>query len=206
MKKNKTQLFKTAALLMGVFAILSFTSCGEDPIVEDPIASFQFEVNVDNYLEVAFTNYSQNADSYSWDFGDGSLLVYEENPEHTYTYEDSFVVTQTVEYAVGCTYSYSRILLVTKGYELINPTGFTPNGDGINDTMRPSFKGMKTLEMRIYDTWGSLIYFEEGLVLKGWDGMLKGTYAENGNYVMVVRGTTFYNKQLTETTPITLVR
>ncbi|WP_372745957.1 PKD-like domain-containing protein, partial [Lutibacter sp.] len=156
---------------------------------------------------IQFTNNSTgDYISISWDFGDGSLIVYEENPEHIYTYEDSFEVTQTVEYAIGCTYSFSRTLLVTKGYELINPTGFTPNDDGINDTIRPSFKGLTTMEMSIYDTWGSLIYFEEGLSLKGWDGMLRGSYAENGNYVMVVRATTFYNKQLTETTPITLLK
>jgi len=156
---------------------------------------------------IQFTNNSTgDYISIGWDFGDGSLIVYEENPVHTYTYEKSFVVTQTVEYATGCTYSFSQTLIVTKGYELIEPTGFTPNGDGINDTIRPSFKGMTEIEMSIYDTWGSLIYYEEGLELKGWDGMLKGTYAENGNYVMVVRTISFYGKKITETTPVTLVR
>jgi len=156
---------------------------------------------------IQFTNNSTgDYISIGWDFGDGSLIVYEENPVHTYTSEDSFVVTQTVEYAVGCTYSFSQTLIVTKGYELFEPTGFTPNDDGINDTIRPSFKGVTAIEMSIYDTWGSLIYYEEGLELKGWDGMLKGDYAENGNYVMVVRTISFYGKKITETTPVTLLR
>uniref|UniRef100_UPI00404765CC PKD-like domain-containing protein n=1 Tax=Flavobacterium sp. TaxID=239 RepID=UPI00404765CC len=156
---------------------------------------------------IQFTNKSTgDYISIRWDFGDGSLIVYEENPTHTYTYEDSFVVTQTVEYAVGCTYSYSRTLTVTKGYELINPTGFTPNNDGINDVIRPKYKGLITIEMSIYDTWGSLIYSEEGLELNGWDGLLKGVDAENGNYIMVVKGTSFYGRKINETTPITLLK
>ncbi|RXP47044.1 PKD domain-containing protein [Lutibacter sp. HS1-25] len=156
---------------------------------------------------IQFTNKSTgDYVSIRWDFGDGSLIVYEENPIHTYTYEDEFVVTQTVEYAVGCTYSYSRTLAITKGYELINPTGFTPNNDGINDVIRPKYKGLIAIEMSIYDTWGSLIYSEEGLALKGWDGLLKGTEAENGNYIMVVKGTSFYGKEIQETTPITLLK
>jgi gliding motility-associated-like protein len=160
--------------------------------IEDPI---QFTNNsTGDYLSV------------SWDFGDNTLIIYDENPTHTYSYADTFVVTQTVEYAVGCTYQYSRQLTVNKGYELINPNGFTPNGDGINDVIRPSYKGLISIEMSIYDTWGSLIYYEEGPILQGWDGMLNGDYAENGNYVMVVKGTTFYKKQLTETTSVTLLR
>ena len=37
--------------------------------------------------------------------------------------------------------------------------------------------------MSIYDTFGSLIYYENNLELNGWDGTLNGKLAENGNYM-----------------------
>ena len=50
--------------------------------------------------------------------------------------------------------------------------------------------------MSIYDTFGSLIYYENNLELAGWDGTLDGTLAENGNYLIVVKGTTIYNEEI----------
>ena len=43
-------------------SMLFVTSCKDDPVDPDegPIASFQYEVSADNFLEVTFTNYSQN--------------------------------------------------------------------------------------------------------------------------------------------------
>ena len=86
------------------------------------------------------------------------------------------------------------------------PNAFTPNGDGINDTIRPIFKCIDKMEMSIYDTWGSLLYFEEGLSLIGWDGTIDGKQAENGNYIIVVRATTFAGKELTINGPVTLIK
>ncbi len=144
--------------------------------------------------------------SISWDFGDNTLLVFEENPSHTYIKEGIFVVTQTIESVTGCIYIFQRTLEITKGYQLIIPNAFSPNDDGINDTIRPFFKGMNKMEMSIYDTWGALLYFEEGLELKGWDGIFKGKFAENGNYMMVVRAQTFYEKEIIEHSSITLLK
>lgn len=45
-------------------------------------------------LEVSFTNLSQNANTYSWNFGDGSTST-EENPVHQYTSEGTFTVQLT---------------------------------------------------------------------------------------------------------------
>ena len=95
---------------------------------------------------------------------------------------------------------------ITIGYTLINPNAFTPNGDRFNETIRPNFNGFTEIEMAIYDHWGTLIYFEKGSTLKGWNGTIKNTPAENGNYIMVVKGLTFYQKEIKSTTPVTLLK
>jgi len=60
--------------------------------------------------------------------------------------------------------------------------------------------------MSIYDTWGSLIYFEKGTELKGWDGRINGTLAENGNYVIKVKAKVFYGKEITSNSAVTLIK
>ena len=50
--------------------------------------------------------------------------------------------------------------------------------------------------MSIYDTLGSLIYYENNIDLQGWDGTLDGKKAENGNYLIVVKGTTIFGEDI----------
>ena len=40
----------------------------------------------------------------------------------------------------------------------------------------------------------------------GWDGFIKGLPAENGNYVIVIKGLTFYKGEIIETLPFTLIK
>ena len=156
---------------------------------------------------IQFTNLSTgNYKKITWDFGDGSPIVKEENPIHTFDSVGTYTVKITVEYDTGCSYTFDREVNITIGYILINPTAFTPNGDGYNETIRPNFKGFTEIEMNIYSSWGTLIYYEKGTVLKGWDGTVNNTPAENGNYIMVVQGSTFYNKSITTSSPITLLK
>ena len=141
----------------------------------------------------------------AWDFGDGSVSN-EENPIHTFVKEGNYVVTQTVTYAFGCIYTYTVTLTVDKGYKLIIPNGFTPNGDGINETFKPVSSGLKSLQLDVYDTWGELIYSEKGETLRGWDGKVKEKESENGNYYYKVKSTTFYGTIINNNGPFTLIK
>ena len=72
--------------------MIFIASCKKEETPADPpTATFQFEVSATNPLEVSFTNYSSNATSYSWDFGDGTGTSTETNP--TYTYQDGGTYT-----------------------------------------------------------------------------------------------------------------
>ncbi|NVJ89398.1 MAG: gliding motility-associated C-terminal domain-containing protein, partial [Flavobacteriaceae bacterium] len=146
--------------------------------------------------------------NFYWDFGDGSPTVSNiMNPTHLYKTAGSYTVSLTVEYESNCCKeTYSEVINVTKGYELETPNSFTPNKDGINDTIRPLFSCMQNVKMYIYDTLGTLVYFEEGSDLKGWDGYIKNIPAENGNYLMFVNALTFNGQEIKKHTPILLIR
>ena len=158
---------------------------------------------------VQFTNTSTgDYTNLIWNFGDGTPLVEGvENPEHTYLYEGTYEITLTVEYPYGCSYTFSETIGVTEGYGLVLPNTFTPNGDGINDTIRPWYKCMSSIEVSIYDTFGSLLYVESSTgEIYGWDGLINGRPAENGNYIIVVRAVSLYGQEIELNGPVTLVR
>ena len=144
-----------------------------------------------------FNTTSGDYESVFWDFGDGNFSS-EENPTHIYTSEGPYVVTQTVTFPFGCVYTKIVTLIIEKGYKLIMPNAFSPNQDGINDYFTPAYIGLNTMELNIYDTWGSLIYTEANEDIQGWDGTVNGEPAENGNFYYTFTAKTFYGSKIKE--------
>ena len=166
-------------------------------------ASFDYDSNgnidcgLSIYNELSFFNTSSgDYTNVIWDFGDDSALVSGDIVNHQYLNPGLYTVTQTVEYNYGCIETSEVEVEVTDGYGIVLPNAFSPNGDGMNDTIRPVYACVNNIEMSIYDTFGSLIYYENNLELNGWNGTLDGKLAENGNYLIVVKGTTIYNEEI----------
>ncbi|MGE4290201.1 MAG: PKD domain-containing protein [Salinivirgaceae bacterium] len=114
MKKSFLNLLKRAFLLMGVVSLVTLYSCDDDSeeAVKDPIASFQFAVSESNYLEVTFTNYSQNATSYSWNFGDEQTST-ETDPVHVYAAAGTYDVVLTATNAASVSKTYTQTITIT---------------------------------------------------------------------------------------------
>ncbi|MEP5602337.1 MAG: PKD-like domain-containing protein, partial [Algibacter sp.] len=134
--------------------------------------------------------------SVSWDFGDGNFST-EENPAYTYIKEGAYSVEQTVTYPFGCVYTKQISLVIEKGYNIIMPNAFTPNGDTMNAYFVPESIALSNMTFNIYNTWGSLIYSETGDSIKGWNGKTNDADAENGNYYYTFEGSTFYGEIIT---------
>ncbi len=155
---------------------------------------------------VQFENHSTgDYTDLAWDFGDGAVSG-EENPTHTYAKEGTYTVTLTIVYPYGCVDVEKLTLIVTKGYDVMIPNAFTPNGDGTNDTFNAVHKGLKSITLNIYDTWGSVIYYEKGDVIRGWDGTIKGVASENGNYYYRIEAETFYGQTVSYEGPVVLIK
>ena len=65
-------------------------------------------------VEVEFSNTSSNADSYFWDFGDGTTSI-EENPTHTFVGPGIFEVTLTASNPETCNGSATDVIEITVG-------------------------------------------------------------------------------------------
>lgn len=69
---------------------------------------------------------------------------------------------------------------------LLLPNAFTPNGDGVNDNFRPLHAcDMTNYSMTVFNRYGEKIYFSND-PLQGWDGKIKGSLLNMGNYIWTV--------------------
>jgi gliding motility-associated-like protein len=103
--------------------------------------------------------------------------------------------------------SYSDSITITNGVcNLIMPTAFTPNGDGLNDVFRVKYPfTVKQFKMEIYNRWGEKV-FESQNITDGWNGNFGNNQAIASIYVWVISFTDMSDEihQLKGT--ITLIR
>ena len=86
------------------------------------------------------------------------------------------------------------------------PDSFTPNGDQLNETFKPTLINFENYEMRIFNRWGELLYKTYDYN-QGWDGTYMGRICQSGVYFFVsnFKSTENNSKQLIKGT-ITLVK
>ncbi|WMN06140.1 DUF4958 family protein [Marivirga arenosa] len=78
----------------------------------EAIVDFTFAPDVNDPYAIEFTNSSQNAVAYEWDFGDGSEISTEENPIHIYDAVGTYQVTLSAENADGTVNSLSKEVVI----------------------------------------------------------------------------------------------
>lgn len=66
------------------------------------------------------------------------------------------------------------------------PNAFSPNGDGINDLWKVSYKSIVKFECTIFNRWGVKI-IELNDPSEGWDGTYKGKTVNSGVYYYVIK-------------------
>ena len=99
------------ASLIAVVAM--FASCTEKG--DKPKARFDYAIDG---MTVTFTNMSKDAESYVWEFGDGTLFSEEANPVHTYTEAGTYTVKLTAKNKVGENTAEQAITLEKKAWSI----------------------------------------------------------------------------------------
>jgi gliding motility-associated-like protein len=86
------------------------------------------------------------------------------------------------------------------------PTGFTPNGDGLNDVVKPIAVGVKQIRyFAIYNRWGQLV-FKTSINGHGWDGRIGGVLQASNVYVWMVNAVDYLDKPIFLKGTTTLIR
>ncbi len=192
--------------------------CSSDPvsttinltdIAPVPVAAFDatptIPISASVPLTVSFTNLSNNADSYLWDFGDGTTST-QTNPQHTYTTKGSFTVKLTATNKNVCTNTISLGKLVLRyDVTIFIPNAFTPNSDGINDDFGVKITNLQNYRIQIFNRYGMQLY-EAKDILKRWDGTFNGKPVPVGTYYYIITGLTLNEDTLKEAGHVTVIR
>lgn len=131
-------------LIIAIGTLIYSCSNDEDNMVEavqPPTANFTFEVLQDNSQLVSFTNASENAEAFEWNFGDGSEVSHEKHPSHYYMSGGTYAVTlKTINEGGSNEFSenievisrapdYSNLYIVgdasPSGWNIASPEAFT---------------------------------------------------------------------------------
>lgn len=133
--------------------------------------------------EVQFQNQSQFANSYIWDFGDGTAsdLV---DPSHGFNEPGTYYVRLLARDEFGCSDTILHGPYIVMAPELFIPNVFSPNNDDINDRFLVEYSGSQPIDLQVFDRWGVRVYQSKNKT-QGWNGL-----DENGSAVS--EGVYFY--------------
>ncbi len=142
-------------------------------VLPAPTADFTYSpIKAEANVPTTFKNRSSNAVRYEWEFGDDSKST-EVDPVHQYNKSGSYTACLTAYNTSNCPARVCKGVPAEVVPLLGLPTGFSPNGDGVNDILYVRGAAIKTLDLKIYNRWGQLV-FETTKKEVGWDGTFNG--------------------------------
>ena len=156
-------------------------------------------------------NLSTGATSYSWDMGDGTTGVMEEEPFHVFPpNSNTYNVTLVAASNLGCTDTAYSTVKVLEELIFYIPNTFTPDGDTFNESFKPIFtSGLDIYDyhLTIFNRWGEIV-FESFDVNYGWNGTYgNGPKVEDGVYIWQIEfGDINSDKKHTENGHVTVLQ
>lgn len=188
---NSLGCLDTASVTIFIDTVNAFA--GNDTII---VKNYPFNLN------------ASGLQNYYWTPGDH--LSARDIPNPTASFPDTgkytYVLTGTTP--SGCEDSDTIEIYVVMQPNMFLPNAFSPNGDGLNDVLRPNIIGysiIKTFE--IYNRWGQLVYKSANNNQDGWDGTYEGKDADIGvYYYRVTYVDAMTNETLVSTGDVTLLR
>ncbi|MBL7765805.1 MAG: PKD domain-containing protein [Chitinophagaceae bacterium] len=174
-------------------------------VFTSPVADFDWSPNPPQpNTPVVLTNLSTGATKYFWDFGDGTNST-NKDETHVYDKDGYYNVCLTATNEFGCkdtTCKQVRGIVIP----LVDvPSGFSPNGDGVNDVVYVKGYGIEKMTFRIFNRWGEKI-FETTDRYTGWDGRYKGVMQEMEVYGYTLSVTFFDGTNAFKKGNITLLK
>jgi hypothetical protein len=173
-----------------------------------PRAEFSLDHSIvyNDKPDVMFENQSREAESFLWDFGEGSTST-DVNPSHKYKSHGYHKVLLEAFNDFECSDTISHQVLVALS-QIFPPNAFSPNAP--NEVDREFKLAQEAIReegyhLVIFSRWDDIV-FEIKNEVKGWDGRMKnGEYAPAGSYVWKLDFVDFLGRSHHQTGSVTLI-
>ena len=178
--------------------VTSGFGCIDDTVVNvdilpGPDAAFTADpASANLFVDITFTDQSAANGSplsdWYWSFGDGDTSS-AQSPVHQYDNEGQYDVTLIVTDETGCV--DTAIVMVPIYHGPLVPSAFSPNGDDNNDWLMVLGGNFETIDFKVYNNWGEVVFETTDPTVPGWDGTYKGQDQPIGVFVYVAKVTTY---------------
>ncbi len=141
-----------------------------------PEADFSFDPQPASEFNpvIDFTDESDGASVWFYDFGDGITSQPDPNAQHEYETYGTYTATQIVYTEYDCSDTIQYDVIIDRGFAFYIPTAFTPNSNARNDEFFAKGLGYEEYIFYIFDRWGKQVHIgNEGA--NKWDGTFRDT-------------------------------
>lgn len=145
-------------------------------------------------IETPWDNIHVSTDYY-WNYYSAADSAFLDNsPTFTHSfYHGTHNITLEAINEAGCKSILSKKYEVEMKYAFYIPNSFAPTNAarGVR-TFKPKGYNLATFQIEIFDSWGNLVYFSEGVDEKGspiaeWDGTYNGLLLQSGTYMWKIQ-------------------
>lgn len=128
------------------------------------------------------------------------------NPQGYYPDTGKYNYSVYIKSAYGCEgYDSIQVWVVSQG-SLFVPSAFSPNGDGLNDILKPLSVGYREYKyFRVFNRWGEQV-FETNRIGDGWDGTNYGKTSDIGTYFWMLDAIDKDGNTIKQKGDVTLIR
>jgi gliding motility-associated-like protein len=161
-------------------------------IYDQPYAAFTLRTPTYAGATLQIKNYSERANTYTWDFGD-ETISYDADPRHAYKTPGQYTISVIAANDHGrkdvdgngsytnvvCYDSASQVVTVKEAGLIDAANAFTPSpygptggvgsAGGYNDIFLPAVRNASRFHLQVFDRWGTLIFESKDQHI-GWDG------------------------------------
>lgn len=149
---------------------------------------------------------ASGGNQYTWTPGTNLSNTTTHNPTGYYPEIGMFGYNVHIKSAFGCEGNDSIYVRVVNQAAIFVPSGFTPNGDGRNDVLKPITVGFRNINyFRVFNRWGQQVFYTTRIG-EGWNGTFSGRDADIGTYFWVLSLTNRFGTEETQKGDATLLR
>jgi len=184
--QNPSYIFSNAGTFPVTLIVTSALGCEgtvTNNVVVNPSPTAAFTINPNPALLLENVTYTDNSTGnqlvdWYWNFGNGQGSN-AQNTTNNYSDGGDYIISLIITDINGC--QDTAMTIISIALLPVLPTGFTPNGDNENDVFIIRGGPFKTVDFKIYNNWGQLIYTSTN-ANEGWNGTYQSENAPMGVY------------------------